>query len=676
MAPRPEGPFDRLLRSKPERDPAPFIIGGTIALLALLIALLFLLSSVLSGGDGGKKVESVEGLVAELSDMPGLPPGLTAASDFVKFTAEKDLAATIEMKLKDQSESAADLGFYTYSDGRWQNVSAVRLSQNGKAGAAEFTPVPANLAILRAGNRSYQIAGSLPAATTLHPDARVNIISPRDYTPKADGSVQGQAANAQQSPGVLLIPTIVGSGESEASAVNQILGDDALRQKHIEAITSLVSAEKFAGIDIEYTAVDTARGQAFTEFVKALAEDLHRNGARLSLTLPPSTDERQPYDWKTLGEAADMIKLLPVNDPASYWSKMPAALDRLTKDVDTKKIMLVINPYSVKRTGGTFEPIGYRQAMFLAGELAAREPGDVQNLKAGTSVKLVAVNIDEGERGAPPRWNDEMASVIFSVGGRQPATVYLENSFSLGFKLEIAQAYALGGISIADASSEADVYNIWSEVNDLVQSGTVRLIRPNNEALTPRWQSPDGGDIQGTGTKAAWQAPSERGKYAIELVVSDGVERFGRRLTVEVTSGPETATPAPSFAPDPTPTPKPTTTPTATPKPSPSPTPSATVDRTPPGAVIGLVASPGPPSGRVVLNWVPNSESDVDHYNIWRGTEEGELHSFLDSVDANTSRYTDSGLSSDETYYYVVTAVDEAGNEGPISNEASARPSP
>ena len=44
--PRPEGPFERLMKQRPERDPAPIIIGGTIAFLAIVI---ILVSGVMAG---------------------------------------------------------------------------------------------------------------------------------------------------------------------------------------------------------------------------------------------------------------------------------------------------------------------------------------------------------------------------------------------------------------------------------------------------------------------------------------------------------------------------------------------------------------------------------------------------------------------------------------------------
>jgi hypothetical protein len=85
--PRPEGPFERLLRQRPQRDPAPIIIGGTIAFLAIVIVLVFLFSSILGGGggsttssggvanagNGSQCSNSTQGVKTCLATMPALP---------------------------------------------------------------------------------------------------------------------------------------------------------------------------------------------------------------------------------------------------------------------------------------------------------------------------------------------------------------------------------------------------------------------------------------------------------------------------------------------------------------------------------------------------------------------------------------------------------------------------
>src|SRR5437870_1988423 len=96
--PRPEGPFDRLLRRRPERDPAPIIIGGTIGFLALVIVLVLALNSLFGGGGAsssgsttGDSVDIAPGIRGKKAQIPPLPPGLAALSDYVEFDAKDDV---------------------------------------------------------------------------------------------------------------------------------------------------------------------------------------------------------------------------------------------------------------------------------------------------------------------------------------------------------------------------------------------------------------------------------------------------------------------------------------------------------------------------------------------------------------------------------------------------------
>ena len=110
--PRPEGPFERLLRQRPQRDPAPIIIGGTIAFLAIVIVLVFVFSSVLgggggsnggtvnNGGNGGQCSNPAQGIKYCLATTPTLPPGLTAASHFYEIeTDTPGASATLGLPL-------------------------------------------------------------------------------------------------------------------------------------------------------------------------------------------------------------------------------------------------------------------------------------------------------------------------------------------------------------------------------------------------------------------------------------------------------------------------------------------------------------------------------------------------------------------------------------------------
>ena len=576
--PRPEGPFDRLLKRHPERDPAPIIIGGTIAFLAVVILIVLLFSSVFGGGDGGNDgsnagadgtIDIAPGIRGRRVQIPALPPGLAALSDYVEFQAEEDTPVTIGLPLTtDPGEDAAGLGFYTHFDGRWQRQADVTVKElQGKTvGEGDFTSVPENLAVLRVLTQTYQVAGSLPSGATLHPDARANIINPRDYSPASDGSVQGTKTEVA-AQGALVMPTIVGSGSDTAAAVNDILSQEDLRSQHVQTIADLVTNAGVDGIDLEYSAVEVDLAGEFTDFVQGLSDALHTDSKRLSLTLPPPTNQRQAYEWDKLGDAVDIIRILPIADPVAYWETMPAALNQVTKDVDPGKVMLVVSPFSIQGTGDVTQLMGYLQAMVQAAEAVVREP-QADEIRPGSTVKLVARNLDEGEGASPLRWSDDAAAISYAIGGTERRRIFIENKYSASFKLELVQAYGLGGVAVSDASGQSDVANIWPTVNAFVQSNTVSLVRPNDSMLLPSWQV-DAGDVgAGAGTTATWVAPGQ-GTYNITLIVSDGDRRFGRQLPIEVKEGEEASpTPLVTFPPE-TSTPEPTGEATETPTPAP-----------------------------------------------------------------------------------------------------------
>jgi len=255
----------------------------------------------------------------------------------------------------------------------------------------------------------------------------------------------------------------------------------------------------------------------------------------------------------------------------AYWETMPRAISEITDEVEPSKIMLVVSPYSIEGIGDVTQPIGYLQAMVLAAEAAVREPANPDDIKPGVTVKLVAKNLDQAEGASPLRWDEDAAAVRFDLGGTERRRIVIENSFSVGFKLEIVQAYRLGGFAVSDASAQSDVANIWPVIGEFIRSATVSLSRPNEASLLPAWQAPDGGDFgAGAGTTATWVAPKV-GPHNLVLAISDGERRFGRVIAVDVKKGPETSpTPLITFAPPPTATPPPTPGATVTPTPTPT----------------------------------------------------------------------------------------------------------
>jgi len=91
-------------------------------------------------------------------------------------------------------------------------------------------------------------------------------------------------------------------------------------------------------------------------------------------------------------------------------------------------------------------------------------------------------------------------------------------------------------------------------------------------------------------------------------------------------------------------------------------------------------AAPGGFSGEsmdsaIDLTWGAVDADDLDGYNVYRGTNSG-VNASGDPLASGLSEtaYTDSSAENGTTYYYVVTAVDTAGNASDPSSEVEKTP--
>ena len=78
-----------------------------------------------------------------------------------------------------------------------------------------------------------------------------------------------------------------------------------------------------------------------------------------------------------------------------------------------------------------------------------------------------------------------------------------------------------------------------------------------------------------------------------------------------------------------------------------------------------------PTTSSITLTWDPNPDSDLAGYKVYRATASGAYGAALGTVPAGTVTYQATGLSGNTTYFFVITAYDNAGNESLFSNEVS-----
>ncbi len=93
-------------------------------------------------------------------------------------------------------------------------------------------------------------------------------------------------------------------------------------------------------------------------------------------------------------------------------------------------------------------------------------------------------------------------------------------------------------------------------------------------------------------------------------------------------------------------------------------------DLKPPAAPTNLVANAG--NGMADLDW--DAVAGATGYNVYRSIVTQGGYEKVNSAPISGTSYHDADLSNGRMYYYVITAVDAAGNESARSNEASALP--
>jgi len=88
-----------------------------------------------------------------------------------------------------------------------------------------------------------------------------------------------------------------------------------------------------------------------------------------------------------------------------------------------------------------------------------------------------------------------------------------------------------------------------------------------------------------------------------------------------------------------------------------------------PQQVLATLAVTARTSGKAILTWDPNTESDLTGYKVYVGTTSRSYGPPVDVGKVTTFEIIN--LQAGKTYYFAVTAYDNSGNESGYSNEAN-----
>ena len=141
-----------------------------------------------------------------------------------------------------------------------------------------------------------------------------------------------------QAMNVRVVPAIQNVGFN-ADYVSYVINEKAVRSQHIQDIVTIVKTENFDGIDIDYEGLHPEDKDNFSLFIEELSASLHGEGKLLSVTVHAKTtdiaswDGPNAQDWRRLGAAADMFKIMTYDFTSAGGNPGPIAPIAWTNDV-------------------------------------------------------------------------------------------------------------------------------------------------------------------------------------------------------------------------------------------------------------------------------------------------------------------------------------------------------
>ena len=335
----------------------------------------------------------------------------------------------------------------------------------------------------------YGTKTALPAALA-NPDL-VSEVTPFWYTLKDAQTIQDNytAANpsipiantisALQSAGYLVLPTITDgtstdpkSGKSVQLALSNLLANGVSEKSIILAITNLVMANKFDGIDLDWESfayVDpnttwTTTQPRWVAFIADLAASLHAQGKLLSVTTPPLFDPTSGkrgyylYAWQQIATSIDRLRIMAYDYSTSNpgpigpitWTE--SAVQYAISVMPASKVFVGIPGYGrdwVTKVDGTCpsQPINYAKTVSTTASAATFVMRDAANLAATYSATPTYIDkYGESTFTYQKTYNGTTAdgSLTTCTATR---TVWYQDAKSFALRAALVAKYHLGGIA-------------------------------------------------------------------------------------------------------------------------------------------------------------------------------------------------------------------------------------
>lgn len=572
-------------------------------------------STFLEGSAGGNLLRAAE----------GIPPNLVMKSPYyqVDVRGEPPSDIILTVPIPNEAEPYGKLDLYTWTGEVWEWVPNRKVIQDDII-EAELDYLPKSIVAMQTHtvhpsvSTNYAVGQTLPADVS---NALVEI-NPQGLMLENGGQIVGEVNPLpadMQNASLNIIPTIRNWSENVAirsDLVDNLLIDSAASARHVQAIATLVKANNYQGIDIDYRGVNPDLKAEFSQFLTDLRIALPTNKQlSVRVELPKQLSEEDwdtgGYDWQAIGRVANTVKVPTSPDPKAYdpGGAMDAMLSWAVGNVNRYKIQLLLTTHSTEQINEITRDISYQQALEPLGNVTLL--GGANTVPPGQPLDFTLTGL-QASTGVQFEANSGTYWYAYLDANNVQHTVYMENAASIARKLRYVEQYNLRGVAVKNLLNDDNDSRIWEVTRKFLDL----VIPPVESDYSVVWRvrNAEGGVIAEEVSNLSdpnyqWVAPEAGGIYGVEAAISSSQDSSVAvpRGTLEVIVATYTPTPTPTQPPTSTPTEVP---PTETPEPTATPVP-VVVEAAPAQAVAEVAPAeeapaPAPSSGPAVSSGVGN----------------------------------------------------------------------
>lgn len=256
-----------------------------------------------------------------------------------------------------------------------------------------------------------------------------------------------QLSSLAQTKNFKIVPSIA---MFDAPLFSEILSGQSL-QTHVNSIVDEVNSNNYAGIDLDYEAINLADKANFEEFIKLLSSELHKTNKILSVTVLSQwgddiiytglRETRQVQDWEFLNTYVDQIRIMSydytsssatIAGPIGPINWQYQILEYAVSKIDRSKIWLGVHLYGYV----------WNESGFVKSTVAQDIPAILETANTQQHSEI----LEEGYAEYPC--------------GTQTCTIYYQDDLGVEARYRLAQEFGIAGVAYWRLGQNESLLNI------------------------------------------------------------------------------------------------------------------------------------------------------------------------------------------------------------------------